>query len=589
MTAPASQLSTKRGLELLARFVRAPQLLLALAVLAALCPFLSKPLNGDDPLFVWTARHIQQHPANPFGFDVNWYDTTSPMWEVTKNPPLASYYLALAGSLLGWTEPALHGALLIPALAAILGTHRLARRFTKRPLLAAAATLATPVFVVTSTTLMCDTLMLAFWVWAAVLWVEGLDANSSRQLIGSALLVALAALTKYFAIGLIPLLAAYSWIPDKQRLMPKRKAAFSGLLLLIPVAIVSAYEWATRAHYGMGLLSEAAHYALTTRVLGVAGLSNGLMTLDFTGACLATASFLALLLWRNRPLMGISAAVLIVIGVLFAGNRMLKPYDELSSPGAVQFQIIAWAIGGSGILALAILDVWRNRDSGAWFLALWILGTFAFAGFFNWIVNARSILPMAPAVGILMARQLERGRQPTDRAWSFRNWGLGNWAGKSVWLCVIASAGLSLWTARSDFLFAKASREIAGQAWNKYARSEHTLWFEGHWGFQYYMEKFGGNARAVVAQHSAPRPGDYLAIPLNNSNIAMPNTNFWHPSEILSLPGPRWLATTSKEVGAGFQASVWGPLPFGFGPVPPERVLVYVIRPPTLPIPAGSP
>lgn len=39
------------------------------------------------------------------------------MWEVTKNPPLACYYLAISAMILGWSEPALHIAFLLPAAA----------------------------------------------------------------------------------------------------------------------------------------------------------------------------------------------------------------------------------------------------------------------------------------------------------------------------------------------------------------------------------------------------------------------------------------------------------------------------------------
>ena len=101
------------------------------------------------------------------------------MWAVTENPPLASYYLALAAGILGWSEMALHFAFLLPAVAAILGTYRLARRFCQSPMLAAVATLFTPVFLVSSTTVMCDVMMLAFWVWAAVLWLEGMEEKPS--------------------------------------------------------------------------------------------------------------------------------------------------------------------------------------------------------------------------------------------------------------------------------------------------------------------------------------------------------------------------------------------------------------------------
>jgi hypothetical protein len=152
-----------------------PNWTLTLVTLAAVMPFLAKPFNFDDPLFIWAAQQIHAHPGNPYGFDVNWYGELSPMWQVTKNPPLACYYLALAAAVLGWSEVALHFAFLLPALAVILGTHRLAQKFCRQPMLAALMTLFTPVFLISSTMVMCDVMMLAFWVWAVVFWIEGVE------------------------------------------------------------------------------------------------------------------------------------------------------------------------------------------------------------------------------------------------------------------------------------------------------------------------------------------------------------------------------------------------------------------------------
>src|SRR5713226_9737485 len=151
--------------------------LLILCVLLCLLPFSNKAFHIDDPLFVWTAQQIVKHPLDPYGFRVVWYDTEMPVSEITKNPPLASYYGALVGSFAGWSERALHLGFLLPALAVVLGTHRLARRLTNFPLLAAAATLLTPGFLVSSSSVMCDTMMLALWLFAVIFWLHGLDSN----------------------------------------------------------------------------------------------------------------------------------------------------------------------------------------------------------------------------------------------------------------------------------------------------------------------------------------------------------------------------------------------------------------------------
>ena len=171
------------------------------------------------------------------------------MSEVAQNPPLASYFAALVGSVAGWSETALHLGFILPALGVVLGTYRLALRFTQQPLIAAAATLLAPGFLVSATGLMCDTMMLALWVLAVVFWVEGLDEpDKPLYLAISSLLIAACALTKYFGLSLIPLLLVYS-------LVRKRRLGSWAGFLLIPLFVMGGYEVWTRALYGRGLLS----------------------------------------------------------------------------------------------------------------------------------------------------------------------------------------------------------------------------------------------------------------------------------------------------------------------------------------------
>ena len=63
-------------------------------------------------------RHLAAHPLDPFGYDVNWYGVLEPVHQVTCNPPLASYYMALVGTVCGWNEVTLHVAFLLPAMLA---------------------------------------------------------------------------------------------------------------------------------------------------------------------------------------------------------------------------------------------------------------------------------------------------------------------------------------------------------------------------------------------------------------------------------------------------------------------------------------
>ncbi len=93
----------------------------------------------------------------------------------------------------------------------------------------------------------------------------------------------------------------------------------------------------------------------------------------------------------------------------------------------------------------------------------------------------------------------------------------------------------------------------------------------GPLGVQYYLETFGSNAKAIDDGQS-PRRGDFLAIPVNNTNVGSPNSPEFYRWKTLLFDGPRGISTLSKQVGAGFYASVWGPLPFAFDSVSPEGV-----------------
>jgi len=541
-----------------------PNWALALATVAVLTPFLAKPFNMDDPLFVWVAQQIYLHPANPYGFDVNWAQTVFPMWNVTENPPLACYYLALAAGFFGWNEIGLHLAFLLPALAVVLGTHRLAGHLCRRPTLAALAMLFTPVFLVSSLTVMCDMLMLAFWVWAAVLWVEGMERDDYGRLAVSGLLIAAAALTKYYGACLMPLLGAYG-------LLCKRRPGRWMVYLLIPLATLYVYQVATRALYGHNLLFHAMEF--TSFAKGDSGYSRTnavLAALAFTGGCVAVAAFFAPLLWRRRALAVFGGAAVLIAAIVAFNSAIEKNSGAApwTSPAFVKFQIAVWAVAGVGVLALAIADIVQRRDARSWLLALWVLGTFSFTAFFNWTVNGRSILPMTPAVGILIARRLEKSFSAGHKVWP---------QGAVVGLA--ASAALSLLVARADFLFARAVRESARETCSELRTRERTLWFQGHWGFQYYMETYG--AVAIDLANPSLKIGDTFVVPANNVDILPPKPGTATLRKILSIPGPRLLTTCNLATGAGFyDASTWEALPFAFGNVPPEEVAVYDFGPP---------
>ena len=427
--------------------VRASALILVGITIMLLLPFAGKAFNMDDPLFIWSAKHIQSHFADPYGFDVNWYGKLQPMWKVTKNPPLASYYIALWAFVVGWSELALHLAFLIPAIACTLGIYFLAAKFCSRPFEAALAAILTPVFLLSGTMVMCDVLMLTFWVWAAYLWIRGTEENRHGLLALSMVLVTLSALTKYFGIALIPLLAAYS--------IASKKRPLWAIHLLIPIVVLAAYQFATKSLYGHGLLSDAGQYGAWYRSqASTGGLPKFMTGLAFTGGCILTALFCAPLLWKRAGLI----IGLVIAGLAYGVFMPLRLFHEAEGCATLQLALLFTA--GTGVLTLAVQDFIKRRDALSLTLLLWIIGTFIFASVLNWSVNGRSILPMAPAAGILIMRQIEKRK---NISWH-------------IYIPLALAALASVLIASADYQLAGSARKAANQIAESYGSEGRDIW-----------------------------------------------------------------------------------------------------------------
>ena len=481
------------------------------------------------------------------------------MWEVFQNPPLATYFAALVASVAGWSETALHLGFILPALGVVLGTYRLALRLTRRPLLAAAATLLTPGFLVSASGLMCDTMMLALWVMAVTFWIEGMDEPvSPLKLAISGTLIAACALTKYFGVALIPLLLAYS-------LARKRRLGSWVAFLFIPIALLGAYELWTHALYGLGLLSAAFNYAGTSHQVSAAELtksSQTLVGLAFAGGCALPVLTCTPLLWSRRKIAagGLLSGLLalaffrgwINLGTAYASQNWA--HDHLAW---VSIQMLFYMAGGISLFALAIADVRKSKDAASLLLLLWVFGTLVFAIYLNWAVTARSILPMVPAAAILIARRLDQLQLPP--------------ALRSPLILIVpllVSGAVSLWVTSGDKALANTARMMANYIHQTTPNESETVEFEGHWGFQYYMQLFG--AHPLERDTDNTHPGDLIVIPLSNANlfdVPEPTTG----ERSLDVAVNSRVATMSKDLGAGFYASYWGPLPFAICPVPNER------------------
>jgi 4-amino-4-deoxy-L-arabinose transferase-like glycosyltransferase len=549
-----------------------------LFVLTLLCllPFVGKAFHIDDTLFLWTAKHIVETPLNPYGFSVVWYDSTMPLSEVMQNPPLAAYYAAAAGSVAGWSEYALHLAFFLPVLAVVLSVYRLAAELTTSPLLAAAATLVAPGFLVSSTSIMSDVPMLALWMIAIVLWRRGLDTGKPFYLAGSALLIAACALTKYYGACLLPLLLLYS-------LWKKKGVGIWLLYLLIPVALLAGYQQWTSSLYGRGLLSDAAAYARQNQLTPEHPMSfwgASAVGLSFVGGCTLPALIFIPWLWRRAFILGVClAAALGATATAWNWIRIGIPFPA-EQRGFLVLQLACFIAGGISVLALAVSDLWQRRDADSVFLAAWVLGTFVFAAYLNWV------LPLIPAATILIARRLDtrRGNHPLPA--SRKRDGLDSPPRRPPWALIapLALSGLlSLWVAWGDMTLANSAREAAYLIHDRNAGQPGKILFFGHWGFQYYMQSLG--AQPLGLDHLDTVTSDDLIVqPENNANVPPMPVRLERSREVLTLPDRCWMATMCSDRAAGFYTAFWGVVPFALGSVTDERYTLVRLFPSAIPL-----
>jgi 4-amino-4-deoxy-L-arabinose transferase-like glycosyltransferase len=545
--------------------------ILAVAMLACMLPFTKRAYHIDDTLFVWTAQHIREHPLDFYGFRVDWYTTWEPMSRVTQNPPAGCYYLALGGTLFGWGEVGLHLAMLLPTWGMLWGTYRLAGRFGARPLPAALVTLLTPAVLVSGASVMCDVPMLCLWLWTIIWWDRALKHRSTAAFCIAGVLIALTTVTKYFGVCLIPLLGVYSFAADR--------AGWRrwGTGLLVALLLLAAYQTAFTTLYAIDRgLTGAIGYAAGMKPQTLGGWAFQLFEgLGFVGGCFGFAALPAVLLLSRRGQFIVALAVIgavlaarLLTGVSHFPNDMTvtdSPFvarDGLVPPAEALLQFLLWVAGGTTVVVLVIEDLRAHRDSFALLLFLWIVGTALFATFVNWAVNGRSVLPMIPAVAIIFVRRLAREPRPP----------------RILPLTLVGSAALALGVTAADTCMANANRAAARQICAAYSSpSGRPVWFQGHWGFQYYMQAAGAEPWDWNA--AAGRVGDVMVVPLNNC-LVFPIDDFATEIGTVELPSCSWGTTMSPYVGAGWYACnfAWRPLAYIFTPVPPERYAIYRLK-----------
>jgi hypothetical protein len=137
---------------------------------------------------------------------------------------------------------------------------------------------------------------------------------------------------------------------------------------------------------------------------------------------------------------------------------------------------------------------------------------------------------------------------------------------------------VSLLVAQADYQWAESARIAASNLTKRFGAEPQKLQFQGHWGFQYYMEENG--ARPFDLRSKKVVPGNWLIEPCNNTNVRPLPETFGHFVETARYPSSRWITVHTPARGASFYASSFGPLPWALGPAHEETYDVLQLRRP---------
>jgi hypothetical protein len=544
--------------------------------LLLLAPFVDKAMTIDDPLFIWVAGHILEHPLDPYGFKGNWFGQPLPMTINVQNPPLTSYWLALVG-LISWKEAWLHLAMLPWACLLVWGVIRLSGFVGADPFWSSLLTVATSAFLVSATNVMCDVMMLALMIWAVSLWVEGLERGRPLMMLVAGVLASLAALAKYFALATLPLLLAYTlvWIcrellkPRKPDGVPRAttfavsKGVLFGLVLGTSAASVVMLTWHfwSRHLYGTSHILTAAQYAQGFNKTYTLDWPRVYATFTFVGGCLIWP----LAVGCRR----ISGVFLIACGALVGGLLLPRPVQAGFPANTWSMRITGSICFAAGIAVLCLIAEKvrkRWREPGTWLLFMWIAGTFFFVAVVNWTVAARNVLPLVPALALLA------GTPPTggDAASGGRHLDGGT---RLLALGSALGIAVALTMTWADWAWANSVRDNAHQLIRAYSTTQNRIVFQGHWGFQYYMTLGGARAMDFTGQDFSP--GDVLIVPSNNTSTDVRDVSGLTPVRAIDELPAGGLYLSSVWGRAGFYSHLLGPLPFVYNSSVMDKYLVF--------------
>ncbi len=453
-------------------------------LLAAVLTLLNaaKPAVVDDTAYLFFARHLAHHPGDPYGFELFWYAEPQPAMQILM-PPVLPCWLAAGISLFG--EHLFLLKLWLFPFAAILcrSTAWLVTRFAIRQERTGLLVIALSPAVLVLFDFMLDIPALALGLTALTAFIHGCDRRSLRWVAAAGLLAGLAVQTKY---SLLFLPAVFVWYALLYRRWLEALLAVS-----LAVAVFGSWEWWLIQKYGH---SHFLFHAKGQSAEGGGVTDMVAMRLKLVPSLLGQFGGLmvGVSLWVCAGFRPRAAFVGALVCAAMLLPVFLLPHSRWRS-GGLMFQLLGLAVfAAHGDAAWALL---RKTGAKDWaFLLGWVLLEIAGALGLSPFPAARRMLGVCFALSLLGVCAVGIGGIPLRRAA----------VGSAVYALLFFA--VDCWDAYPEKTLAERAGETARPGPGE------IVWYNGHWGFQYYCDRVG--MKPVIPGHSTLKPGDWLVYPL---------------------------------------------------------------------------
>jgi hypothetical protein len=468
-----------------------------------------KPVVIDDTAYVSVANQIARFPSDPYGFEMLWRDFPEPANHVLA-PPVLPYWLALTRALLGDHLVLWKLGLLPFALALTFAVNRLSTRLVPGGESFVLFVIVMLPGVLSGFNMMTDVPALALSLLSLSIALEAIEGRDLRAALAAGLVAGFALQTRYTSVAPLAVAALYGLFHRQPRLV---------VCMLVPAGLVAlGWEGFVLLRYGESHLSFALTAPTTAdeRPLPVTAL--GLLCL--IGGTSPVIGMLCLAGLRARMSLIIGVGLLVLSGVVAIALLPAPPSSAAYLSGgslAIGPEILPTGLNGLFVIGSLAALVWKGLRSSGWksrsaeersldlLLITWVLVELAMV----WVIAPFRFLAARRVLGLIVATVFLAARASAspklDSTLRTR---------RNAVACLAAIFGLLFYV--SDISDAIARRDAVATSAAKLADlgarpNTETIWFVGHWAFQFYADQRG--FRPVIPAKSQLAVGDWLLIP----------------------------------------------------------------------------